>query len=356
MSHFSVLVIGDDPEKQLAAYHRSEYTVMDDPYLQDRDITDRVRSIMVGLVSRELALVDRQASAWEDELAVVEALSVFGLSKCIVEWESMVDRGGPHRYGYAIIRNRELIKAVVRTNPNKKWDSYVLGGAYSRLLKLRDGCDSRLTTRQVAPGYANQVRKGAIDFDGMRDAAEREARAKYRRFYALLGDTLLPRTYESLLEKHAGNWATMLNSYLSQMRQEYSHLLEFCDGVGEPDLGKEFACTEDEYAERARNAAISPYAVVKEGKWYEPPLLALASNEKDKYEWDREVSRLLDSIDNDTLVSVYECRTPVDLEERAADMFRKAVFARVEKAALARAKAGAATTGLVEAEVTLWPQ
>jgi hypothetical protein len=44
MSHFTVLVVGDNPEEQLAPYHEFECTGYDDEYIVDFDITDEVKA------------------------------------------------------------------------------------------------------------------------------------------------------------------------------------------------------------------------------------------------------------------------------------------------------------------------
>lgn len=43
MSHFDVLVIGEDVEKQLAPFHEFECTGVNDEFVQNIDITDKVR-------------------------------------------------------------------------------------------------------------------------------------------------------------------------------------------------------------------------------------------------------------------------------------------------------------------------
>lgn len=68
MSHFSVLIVGDDYEKQLAPFHEFECTNINDEYVQDLDITDEVReeyenaqrSMMVCEATGE------RLSAWDD--------------------------------------------------------------------------------------------------------------------------------------------------------------------------------------------------------------------------------------------------------------------------------------------------
>ena len=42
MSHFVVMVIGEDPEAELAPFHEFECTGLDDQYVQDVDITEEV--------------------------------------------------------------------------------------------------------------------------------------------------------------------------------------------------------------------------------------------------------------------------------------------------------------------------
>jgi len=44
MSHFTVLVVGENPEKQLAPYHEFECTGQDDEFVQEIDITEETRS------------------------------------------------------------------------------------------------------------------------------------------------------------------------------------------------------------------------------------------------------------------------------------------------------------------------
>lgn len=44
MSHFSVLVVGDNVEVQLAPYHEFECTGRDDQYVQEIDETEEARA------------------------------------------------------------------------------------------------------------------------------------------------------------------------------------------------------------------------------------------------------------------------------------------------------------------------
>lgn len=70
-----------------------------------------------------------------------------------------------HKYGYILVNeDGDLVRIVKRTNPNKKWDWWVIGGRYSGRLLVNG--------RQV-----DHARFGDIDMDEMR-AANRARRAR----------------------------------------------------------------------------------------------------------------------------------------------------------------------------------
>ena len=296
MSHFSVLVIGEDPESQLAPYHEFECTGVDDQYVQDIDITDEVRE-QIG----------------KDGQTLVEALEESGLDKKIVESESLVDREEAHKYGYAIVRNGELLKAVNRTNPNKKWDWYQLGGRFTGSFKLKGGNDGRrgepgLMTEAVPHGYADQARKGAIDFIGMQDEAEDKARQLYHRFYEVLGKNAMPRSWAAVRGDFPGNIEAARNAYHEQPGikaiQKHDEFRWYNDVV------VEFNRSEDDYVKLARNRAVSSFAVVKDSQWYERGQMgwwAIVLDEKDEERWHEEMAKLVEAADDDTLFSMFDC-------------------------------------------------
>lgn len=122
MSHFATLLIGDNIEAQLAPFHEFECTGINDQYVQDIDET-----------------ADVQARIDSGE-TLEDALGYYGLENRIIDDESKVEKTGQeckHKWGYAIVKDGKLIKAVRRTNPNKKWDWYQIGGRYSGRLLLK---------------------------------------------------------------------------------------------------------------------------------------------------------------------------------------------------------------------------
>lgn len=60
----------------------------------------------------------------------------------------------------------------------------------------------------------------------------------------------------------------------------------------------------------AQDRAFVPYAVVKGGEWFEKGEMGwwgMSSNEKDQGEWNREFAKLLDGLEPETLITVVDC-------------------------------------------------
>lgn len=70
------------------------------------------------------------------------------------------DLNATHKYGYALLDpDGAIVKVVNRTNPNKKWDWWVVGGRYSERLIPTGDRRARL----------NSCRRDQIDLDAMRE-------------------------------------------------------------------------------------------------------------------------------------------------------------------------------------------
>jgi len=288
MSHFTVLVIGENPEAQLAPFHEFECTSENNQYVVDVDVTEETRE---------------------------KGLGYHGLGTRVVDDESEVDREGAHKYGYAVIKNGVLVKAVNRTNPNAKWDWYVLGGRYTGFFKLKPGFSGEtgtpgLMTEPATSGWVDQARKGAIDFEGMRNAASERARKRYRQFHQLIDGLPFPDSWETVLGRHSDT-----KEGIEEARQEYfaqpvMAVLRKDDYFRwETDISR-YTVTEAEFVQKACDRAILCFAFVKDSKWYERGEMgwfACVTNEKPLGEWKQEFTQMLESLSDSTLLSVYDC-------------------------------------------------
>lgn len=249
MSHFSVLVVGGDVDAQLAPYHEFECTGMDNEYVQEIDRTEEARQIYAE--DRTQAARDPQGElhAFFDE----HGEWVPGLSKSVGDgpldagrrtyfvpegWEQVevptaqvqsfarfaqsyygvtpvkrvleIDRAKAHKYGYVLLTDGgEVLKLVRRTNPNRKWDWYEVGGRWSNFLLTKDGarCDT--------------ARKGDVDLPGMRQAAGEKARLDWQTVHAVIAPHVEGFvTWDEMREKRfPGNLDAARDAYHAQPLQ-----------------------------------------------------------------------------------------------------------------------------------------
>lgn len=284
MSHFSVIVVGNNVEAQLAPYHEFECTGENDQYVVDTDVTAEVQK---------------------------EGLDYYGLEEKQVRSESEVDRADKHKFGYAIVdAEGHLIKAVRRTNPNKKWDWYEMGGRWTGFFKLKPGCKGEtgrpgLLTSPAIAGTCDSARKGDIDLEGMRAEAEAEALALYDKAYALIGDQKW-RSWHDVRSEYVNNIDTARDAYNSQPAVRALKKLDEFSWDGPDGL----LVSREEYGARARASATAPYAIVKNGQWQargEMGWFGMSNDDMSRFDWGRKVSEEIDALPDDTLLTIVDC-------------------------------------------------
>lgn len=276
MSHFSVLVIGENIEEQLGPYHEFECTGYNDQYVQEVDVTEECKE---------------------------KGLDWHGLERKIVKRQEDVDINDKHKYGYAIVDENtgEILKAVNRTNPNSKWDWYVVGGRWKDFLRLKNG------------RMADKAKLEDIDLSGMRKEAAEKAGNKWDRAHAAkLAAGGNPddkwMTWEHVREVEcSNNIDAARNMYNSQtlMRAVSDALNE--GPFADTDI---YLLSRDEFVSAAENKAISTYAVVKNGEWIAKGSMGwfgCSTDEQKQEDWNKYINNLLDSLPGDTLITVVDC-------------------------------------------------
>lgn len=280
MSHFPVLVIGNNPEELLQPYHEYECTGCNDEYVQDIDITDEV-------------LFDIENANGN----IAEVLSNHGLENCIVESESEVFIDDDHKYGYAIVKDGKLIKAVRRTNPNKKWDWYELGGRWSNFFKLKSG------------GFADSATKSDIDFDGMANDAKSQAKAEYARFSSLMLGMEFPKSW-SEMKAEQGQLSH------DELREKY-HAQPAVKVINSSDMAPWMECafdyygkSEESFIEKQAAKAFVTYAMLQGDEWSargEMGWFGISNDNVSEREWSQHVLSFIHELPDDALLSIYDC-------------------------------------------------
>lgn len=305
MSHFTVMVIGDDHEAQLAPFHEFECTGVNDEYVIDEDITEEVQS------------------AIDEGDSIEDALDYHGLASNIVDDESKVEKVGDeckHKYGYAIVKDGKLIKAVNRTNPNRKWDWYQVGGRWSGFLKLKpefvgkgENGDRSWTNRDEAISAFNcdSALKSQIDFEGMRKEDGDAAAKRWDEAHEVIkGRTW--KTWEQIGEEITtapegkNVWDARRAAYhsqeaLAELRKVFDNPFSNLD---------EYLTPREQYIQEYRNGAISTYALLKDGQWYEKGEMGwwgMSNDKMSQAEWNQQVAKLLDELPDDTRITIVDC-------------------------------------------------
>ena len=283
------MVIGPDPEAQLAPYHEFECTGVDDEYVQDVDTTGEIRDRLT-----------------KDGGTLQEALEWHGLEDRVVGHLSEVETDGDHKYGWALVQNGQLVKAVRRTNPNAKWDWHQVGGRWTGFLKLKPGAVGRvgepgLMTQPASAGRADAALFGDIDIEGMRHDAGEEASERWTR-----ARTVAPDPWES--------WESVRNRYDSiDAAREFYGGQEAIKALNKGDIWSDkdqFLTDHRTYVEDARNAALSTFAVIYQGTWYERGGMGwfgCVFEEKGNSVWLETFEEILGKLTPTDLVTIVDC-------------------------------------------------
>jgi hypothetical protein len=282
MSHFTVLVIGDDVEAQLAPYDENDTSIRTDK-------TDEVRQEYEGPLPDYLREKYPDVACWKDH-PEYPTLEEFATS-----WHGYEAEDGRYFSDY---------------NPKSKWDWYQVGGRWSGFFKLKPGVDARKAALDNI-GTTDSALKRDIDFEGMQNAAEAEAREQHRKFFEVLRNLPLPPRFKDLLKQHEARGGNVESA-----RKEYWALpsvqkLSKADMLPwGADAMEVFGVSEDEYAKSARDNAVSTYALVKDGIWYEKGQMGwwgMSLNEVSEQEWLAKVNELIEVCPEDTRFTLVDC-------------------------------------------------
>ncbi len=312
MSHFTVLVIGDDVEKQLQPYHEYECTGFEDEYVIDVNMDDEVKEYL----EKEL-LVGPKKGNGEIDYQYNEDRA----NEELVEWKKMtrleylqtkgltpeeIEEDIKDYHGY---KKREDGSWYSRTNPNYKWDWWVVGGRWAGFFKLKEGGEGEAGSPgffgpEPEEGYVDSVKKKDIDFEGMLKESEEKAAKSYDEVYEVIKDTPVAESWESVRERF-DKIEDARNFYNTQERVKVFH-----EKYSPWESLENFQVERDVYIQREKNRTFATYAVVKDGKWYakgEMGWWAISTNEVTQDEWNQKVMELIESVDGETLFTLVDC-------------------------------------------------
>ena len=329
MSHFTVMVIGDDAEQQLAPYHEYECTGNDDQYVIDVDCSDEIEEWLKETLWTGLDIdTDKPDYQHSEDAAKKHMNKVITQSRgaWFEEVGMNVQAEVQDYFGY---RKDPDGKYFQHTNPNAKWDWYQVGGRWSGFFKVKNAAEAghgerSWTNRDEAstPDYADITTKGNIDLITMQADIREERMTAFDQLLLAMGDTD-PVSWTELrdgIDADGGNVDDAREAYKNTpFRKAISaYEMEHHVSIG----GFMGSVYEDFYLHLPLNQArvryvetgvmnvVTPYAFVKDGKWVERGEMGwwgMSSNEKDKDAWAVEFYKMFNALPDDTLITMVDC-------------------------------------------------
>ena len=253
--HFLVMTIGEDPEEQLEPFRENNFGTCREEYLEFHDVEDEFRErYRTGVFDYPGANDPGQRKPLREAFPSFE--------------EFMEEFHGP--------RDEKTGRYGEWLNPNAQYDWYQPGGRFTGHLALKPGRKGLLgspgvCTAPAGPGRADQARKGDVNFAAM----SREWYASYLEAWSKLERT----------GKTSDRWAKW--SYdIPETVNSREQLLHYA---------------------RRRSAHTAPAAVVVEGEWSGPWWVTEGMAEEAAERWDARYAALLESLPDDTLLTVIDC-------------------------------------------------
>lgn len=288
MSHFTVLVIGDDINKALAPFNE-----------QPEEDDEACKPHMVWTVYGKK---DEYHGDTKEEAE----------KACADVGDTIND--GPYCH-----------------NSQAKWDWYQLGGRWSGMLKHKPdstshkgGSKSLLAGGGGPPeGRCDSILKKDLDLEGMFAEKEKLAKKWWAEAQSVFGDTPEHKSWEQTLADHKEKYGKMDKDIADKAREEYyaqprvqvAQLAakENEDSVFNWRVGftaDDFSTTKEEFIKRMKVRAISTYAILHNGEWIqkgEMGWFGMSNDEMTQDEWDDKFLKFLDELPDDARLSVVDC-------------------------------------------------
>lgn len=288
MSHFTVMVIGFNPEEQLARF--SEHIEV--PEYCTGEVPEAEKNRMLDYYNGE------------------GGCSFASFDKCY-ETKGEDWNGNVWRKDYD-----DVWKEYSTSNPDGKWDWFSLGGRWSGTLKLKTG---RKGTKGSSGVYGNvpgidQAFKMDIDFEGMTQEAYQDGIEHYRSIVVAcngeIPKLLIPAPNRRQNLPADADLKALWDEY---REQEAVKIFTSCipNTFCGPELD-DYQCTEEEYAQDSANAVLSTFAYILDGKWHQRIAYVFASEKSGDMtatEWHKHMREMFESLPDDTLISIYDCHS-----------------------------------------------
>lgn len=222
-----------------------------------------------------------------------------------------------HKYGYLHVDAQGEVTAYVRrTNPNRKWDYWVIGNRYTGRLKLKPGIKSVLGKQPMSwsredddyfrtqrENGSDFCRWGDVDLQGMRETARVKAHADFDIWERCFSKFGRAKTWNQCFEEHRDDLQKARETYHDQRA-----VREWKDITKSWDLPDDFGYDRDVYVNTCMRKAVIPFAMLKGTTWLERGnMLMFGAVANESTTWLDTAEAFLAEISPDTMVACVDC-------------------------------------------------
>ena len=350
MSHYTVLVIGDDVEGSLAPFHEFECTGHDDEFVQDvsqleeaiKEYSEYTRTVYVDPEGkyharyndefyRELTPEEEKENhgwswcgngkSWtskdwgdgkgyrakmqfipewfvEKEVPISEletfrewASDYYG--KKIINESEIPDLSGDHKYGYMRVgKNGEVIEMIDRTNPNSHWDWYQIGGRWAWGITVKPG--TTFDTPNFSWGWNAEEKAKMIQ--------------TLRTDSAMIKDIDFDAMTAASIQDYTERYAILSNWDNTPAEERFGRFFWANDEIEFVKAGHSL----QEYIDEFIPHPLSAYAYIYENEWYARGEMGWWACSDDKFtasEWKKEFTKFISTLDPETRITFVDCHT-----------------------------------------------
>jgi hypothetical protein len=227
------------------------------------------------------------------------------------------------KFGYTVINAEGEVEATYRrTNPNKKWDWWVIGGRYAGRLTVKPGVATVLSPPRPSffglreepepappPGATNQAQLGDIDWQGQWNEGWREGEELWDKTHAALVGLPPLVTFEAMREKYPEDAKAARDAYWRQpamlaLKEAFPDEYEYSDQL------QALKSTREAVAETHKNRKVSSYGYLLEGQWRtrgEMGWFGMASNEEDPAVWYAHTAKMYKELPRSYWITIVDC-------------------------------------------------
>jgi hypothetical protein len=267
MSHFTVIVFGDDVENQLAPYNE--------------DI--------------KVELYFQKCDNWELE-------HFHDLYKEPLNPEPTLEYIAKQLGSNYEIRDG-MLGCLSTYNPLSKWDWYEVGGRWAGFFPLKPGCEGEVSelTSFNKSSFADSAMLKDIDFERAKKEAKDEASYNFAHWQTITNKHGKPESFDAICDTGITTEKAR-KLYWAQPAIIAMHCIH-CPV-------KEYGFDKEVYIKQVIDSILIPFAYVLNGEWFERGQMGwwvCVSNEKDKTQWAGSFHELLNTLDPETLLTLVDC-------------------------------------------------